>query len=280
MAYVEDGNPWKDDSLPGRDRAADTLSDKAHHDYLNSINEVEDYEAFLRASASSFSNLILTGILRDQMGFDGVIMTDSLTMAAVRDRLRRRARAGAGTQGRCRHPGQSPNLPRAYRAVLAAVESAELSEERIDESVARILRLKEQLGLLGDPMVDVDAATETLANQAVAQAVGDASVTVLRLRPGGRMPVTEAWSVLLTGWDDAGVRTLEDEPRAGGWTVEATWTGDAPTEREIAKATKAQRRHVITVVVTAYLGADRRQRQLVRRLLKGGRTIIVSPLSL
>ncbi len=228
---------------------------------------------------ATLSRPILTGILREQMGFDGVIMTDSLTMAAVRERFGDERVPVLALKAGADILADPPNLPRAYRAVLAAVEKGELSEDRIDESVERILRLKERLGLLDDPMVDVDAATDALgtsANEAVAQAVGDASVTVLRLSPGRRIPVPEGWSVLLTGWDDAGVRTLEDDLRAGGRTVEATWTGEAPTKREITAAAKAQRRHDVTVVVTAYLGADRRQRQLVRRLVKGGRTIIVN----
>jgi beta-N-acetylhexosaminidase len=127
-------------------------------------------------------------------------------------------------------------------------------------------------------MVDVRSVAASLGtapNRAVAQAIGDASVTLLQLRPTRRLPVPERWSVLLTGWDDAGVRTLEDALRGAGRTVEARWTGAAPTKREVKAVAKAQRRHDITVIVTAYLGADPRQRQLVRRLQRAGRTIIV-----
>ena len=166
-----------------------------------------------------------------------------------------------------------------FRAVLRAIEDGELSEERIDRSVARILRLKEHLGLFDDPMVDPEAAATVLgseAHQAVAEAAGEASVTVLQLRPTRRLPVPGRWSILLTGWDDASVRTLADELQAAGRDIEVRWTGDRPTRHRIAAVTRAARRHDITMVVTAYLGADPRQRGLVRRLRQAGRTIIVS----
>ncbi len=228
---------------------------------------------------ATLSRPILTGILREQMGFEGVIMTDSLTMAAVRERYGDKRVPVLALKAGADVLADPPQLPRAYRAVLAAVENGELSEERIERSVERILRLKERLGLLDDPMVDVSGVTASLGtapHQAVAQAVGEASVTVLRLQPTRRLPVPQRWSIFLTGWDDAGVRTLEDALRSAGRQVEARWTGGAPSKREIKAAAMAQRRHDISVVVVAEVGADPQQRRLVRRLADGGRTIIVS----
>ena len=230
---------------------------------------------------ATLSHPILTGILREQMGFEGVIMTDSLTMAAVRARYGDRRVPVLALKAGADVLADPPQLPRAYRAVLAAVASGEISEERIDESVARVLRLKQRLGLLDEPADDPAAGDPTTSlgsepNQDVARAVGEASVTVLRLRPERRLPVPKPWSILLTGWDDDGVRTLAAALRDAGRSVETRWTGAMPTRRERARATRAQRRHDITVVVTAYLGADRQQRRLVDQLLRGGRTIIVS----
>ncbi len=235
---------------------------------------------------ATLSYPILTGILREQMGFEGVIMTDSLTMAAVRARYGDRRVPVLALKAGADVLADPPQLPRAYRAVLAAVAAGEISEERIDESVARVLRLKQRLGLLdvpaddpaaGDPAAgDPTTTLGSVSNQDVARAVGEASVTVLRLRPERRLPVPKPWSILLTGWDDDGVRTLARALRDAGRSVETRWTGAMPTRRERAGATRAQRRHDITVVVTAYLGADQPQRQLVDQLLRGGRTIIVS----
>ena len=228
---------------------------------------------------ATLSKPILTGILRDEMGYQGVIMTDSLTMAAVRGRYGdARApvmalRAGADILA------DPPHLPTAFRAVVAAVEDGTVSERRIEHSVERVLRLKERLGLLDEPFVDAKGAAAQLGTPehlAAAQAAGDAAVTVLRLRPERRLPVPERWSILVTGWEDDGVRALPRALRAAGREVEVRWTGATPTRRQIAKVAKAQRQHDITVIVTAYAGGYPQQRDLVKALARNGRTIVVS----
>ncbi len=228
---------------------------------------------------ATLSRAILTGVLRERMGYEGVVMTDSLTMAAVRQRYGDGRVPVLALKAGADILADPPNLPRAFRAVLDAVADGELTEERLEESVERVLRLKEHLGLLDDAMVDPEMAEPSMGtadHQAVAQAIGEASVTVLRLTPTRHLPTPEPWSILLTGWSDEGCESLEDALLAGGREVETRWTGENPTTRQIAAVARAQRRHDITVVVTAYLDADRGQRQLVRRLQKGGRTIIVS----
>lgn len=97
---------------------------------------------------ASLSKTILTDKLRNELGFNGVIITDSLGMGAVTK----------GTQ-----PGEIPvkvleaggdillmpaSLPTAFNGVLDAVKSGRLSESRIEQSVIRILTLKEKYGLI------------------------------------------------------------------------------------------------------------------------------------
>ncbi|WP_207945624.1 glycoside hydrolase family 3 protein [Actinomadura sp. 7K534] len=132
---------------------------------------------------ATLSKTVLTGLLRDELGYQGVITTDSLEMAGVRQKY-----GDAQVPVRALDAGADqllmpPNLPRAYRAVLAAVRSGKISERRLDESVTRILRLKQRRGLFqgtaADP-AEAAAAIGTPANRATARQVAERAVTLVR----------------------------------------------------------------------------------------------------
>ena len=91
---------------------------------------------------ATLSKPILTGILRQELGFRGVITTDSLAMQGVREKYGdgevavRAVLAGADSLM------MAPDMDAAYGSVLSAVQSGRISQRRLDESVARILLLK------------------------------------------------------------------------------------------------------------------------------------------
>ncbi|MEM9131491.1 MAG: glycoside hydrolase family 3 protein [Actinomycetota bacterium] len=98
-------------------------------------------------SPATTSQVLIEELLRGELGYDGVVMTDALNMGAVSDfdepqLVVASLVAGADIMLVPR------DLPGSYQAVLDAVASGELSQERLDESVTRVLRLKQQLGLL------------------------------------------------------------------------------------------------------------------------------------
>lgn len=86
-------------------------------------------------------------ILREELGFDGVIITDDLAMGAIKDYTSGEDAAvlavQAGNDLLC-----STDFETQYQAVLQAVTDGTITEERLDESVRRILRLKLTMGLL------------------------------------------------------------------------------------------------------------------------------------
>ncbi|NJP93281.1 beta-hexosaminidase [Nonomuraea sp. FMUSA5-5] len=112
---------------------------------------------------ATLSKPILTGLLRDKLGFKGVVSTDALNMAGVRKKYNdgeiavRAVLAGADLL-------LMPNdLPKAYDAVLAAVKSGRISKARLDQSVTRLLTLKQARGLLTEaPVASAERAAEVL----------------------------------------------------------------------------------------------------------------------
>ncbi|MEV5889735.1 beta-N-acetylhexosaminidase [Nonomuraea fuscirosea] len=116
---------------------------------------------------ATLSKRILTGLLREKLGFKGVISTDALNMAGVRKKYDdgeiavRAVLAGADLL-------LMPNdLPKAYKAVLGAVKSGRISRERLDQSVTRLLTLKQNRGLLAEaPVASAERAAGVLRSSA------------------------------------------------------------------------------------------------------------------
>ena len=230
-----------------------------------------------RGRPATLSGPILSGILREQMGYDGVIMTDSLTMAGVRAKYRDERVPVMALKAGADILADPHELPLAFDAVMRAVRNGDIAEDRIDRSVERVLRLKERLGLLDEPMVEVEAVGALLGqpdHDAVAQAVGEAAITVLRDRRD-RLPLPGGASIALTGARPEGEGALAGSLRRMGYEVDTAWTGLDPSRKQVARAERAARRNDLTVVVTRHLGPHPKQRQLVRRVLASGARVIL-----
>jgi len=95
---------------------------------------------------ATFSYILVTEILRGELGFDGVVITDSLTMGALRGNSEAEMVISAIEAGV--DIALLPSAPiYAAEALVQAVLSGRISEQRIDESVRRVLRLKYDRGL-------------------------------------------------------------------------------------------------------------------------------------
>ncbi|TQR21849.1 beta-N-acetylhexosaminidase [Psychrobacillus vulpis] len=108
---------------------------------------------------SSMSHEIITGILREQMQFDGVIMTDDMTMNAILGNYKiDQAAVEAVKAGNdivlIAH--DYTNVKKTIEAIVRAVKDGEISEESINESVNRILSLKEKYNLANEKVDEVD----------------------------------------------------------------------------------------------------------------------------
>ena len=153
------------------------------------------------ADAATLSPEIITGVLRVSLGYQGVVTTDSLQMAGVRQRYSDAQIAVRAIQAGCDQLLMPQRLQTAYDAVLGAIRAGEISMARLDESVRRILTLKLDRGLFTSPYVDSSAAArqvDTAADRSVAARVADRSVTLLR-NAGRVLPLHRGARVYVTG---------------------------------------------------------------------------------
>lgn len=91
---------------------------------------------------ASLSYCMLTEVLREQMGYEGVIMTDGLNMGAIVNQYSSAEAAVKAITAGADLLLMPADFQAAYEGVLEAVRNGDISEERIDESVRRILELK------------------------------------------------------------------------------------------------------------------------------------------
>ena len=94
---------------------------------------------------ASMSYELITEKLRGELGFDGVVICDSLAMGAVTNEYSASEASVMAFKAGCDVLLTPQNFYEAYEGVLSAVNSGEITQERLDESVRRILKLKERV---------------------------------------------------------------------------------------------------------------------------------------
>jgi beta-N-acetylhexosaminidase len=235
---------------------------------------------------ATLSRPILTGILREELGYDGVVVTDSLGMEGVRTKYGDDRVPVLALKAGVDQLLNPPDLDLAWNAVLRAVRDGELTEERLDESILRILRLKTKLGLFKDPFVShsgVDRTVGTRAHLAAADRIAERTTTLL-VNEGGLLPLSRRRhpKLLVVGADPASpsgttgppTGVLADALTELGFTATALSTGTAPSAAAIDRAVAAAGDADAVVVGTYNVSAGSSQRTLVERLLATGRPVV------
>lgn len=97
---------------------------------------------------TSMSETMITGKLRNELGYDGVIITDAMAMGAVADNYTSAEAAVTAVKAGVDIVLMPQNLDEAFNGVMNAVTDGEISMERLDESVMRILKLKARYKLI------------------------------------------------------------------------------------------------------------------------------------
>lgn len=155
---------------------------------------------------ATLSRTVITDVLRREMGFDGVVMTDSFTMGGLVAKYE-----VADAAIRCINAGvdlillKDENALRGevYEGLLESVTKGVISEDRVESAVARVLTAKERCGLLAgrQGIVDMDELKETVScpeHKQIAVEAAEKSLVVLKdkrellpLKPGSKVLVVE-----------------------------------------------------------------------------------------
>ncbi len=96
---------------------------------------------------ASLSKKVITEILRGEMGYQGIVITDAMNMGAVTSRYDSAKAAVMAIQAGADMVLMPENFSEAYQGVLTALEEGTLEEARVDEAVTRILNVKYKIGI-------------------------------------------------------------------------------------------------------------------------------------
>ena len=132
---------------------------------------------------ATLSKPILTDLLRNNLAFDGIVITDGMQMQGITDNFGTGESAVLALEAGADCILAPLDIPEAYNAVLQAVKSGRISTGRIDMSVRRILEAKMWVGLDQNRFVTLDSIQNVVGapeNQRMAEEISDASVTLLR----------------------------------------------------------------------------------------------------
>jgi beta-N-acetylhexosaminidase len=215
---------------------------------------------------ATLSPLALQDLLRVQMGFDGVIATDSLGMRALSEICNPPEAAALALQAGAdllmfgKDPGYTlATAHAAYVHVLSLVQKGEISMEQIDASVRRVLTLKAHYDLLTWQPVDPEQAARscgTTQHRAAALRIATDSITLLE--NDGVLPLKPEQTLLLVVPDK--VDNLDGALRAFFPALDVMVVALDPTARQIAAA--ARRAGAADVVLVATWDASQHASQV------------------
>ena len=193
---------------------------------------------------ATFSRTVVTDLLRRDLAFDGLIVTDAMKMDAITrlvppgEAAVRAVRAGVDLVL------DSPDPVAAFTALKRAVADGQLTRQQIDASAGRVLRAKARLGLHRARAVNIDSVPLSVGgrqHQAVARTIGERSLTLIK-DEGSRVPLRlpRDASVLYVSvldypanWTAAPSRTIIPELKQRWAATEAVEVSDRSTPNEL-----------------------------------------------
>lgn len=224
--------------------------------------------------AATLSRQVLTGLLREELGHDGLIITDSLEMGALSTNgyppqvgAPLALAAGADlllfNRDHVMHRAAFANL-------VQSVQDGKISQEQLDASVQRVLQAKKRFGLLNPTPVDVNATpfVKTAEHLALSRELAQKAITLLR-DPLGLLPLRALPAPLIV--ETPVMQDLSKTLDMGGT---AFVVDTQPTDSQIAAILDATQNGRTVIVPVNDLAINTKQLQLVQELVEVGNPVI------
>lgn len=240
---------------------------------------------------ATLSPRILTDLMRKELGFDGIVVTDALDMAGVTSRYPpgevavRAILAGADVLL------VPPVTAAAFESLKDAVQSGRLPMARVDEAVTRVLRAKARLKLYKNKLVDIESLDAKFRRPefvAAAQDIADRGITLLRdadhLLPLDATRPTRALLLAVAG--DPDPYPGEDFEREMRWRVDSLTALRTDTRFVRAATVKLPPPENYDIAIAALfvrvtdrkgtVGLPDDQAALVEQLLRSGKPVVIA----
>ena len=137
---------------------------------------------------------IMTGLLRDKLGFNGMVVTDASHMVAMTDRMTRKEMLPASINAGCDMFLFFNDPDEDFATMLEAYQSGVISEERMTEALTRILGLKAHMGLhKAQSLVPAEPAAAAMGKdiyKQAAEAISRDSITLVKYKDADVLPLT------------------------------------------------------------------------------------------
>jgi beta-N-acetylhexosaminidase len=217
---------------------------------------------------ATVSRNVLTNLLRQELGYEGVVVTDGLEMAGIVSRYSSGEAAVravlAGADMVMAH-WSSESKEEVHRSLAEAVRSGRVPLSRLDESVRRILRTKSRRGLFRQELPDEERALQALANedQSVATEIARRAVTMVRNE--GALPLAKGEDLVVASTKN-GLLKLLREALAGARAVALPPRALRSRPRAHAERLLELARGASTLVVAVHRDDHRRLLEHLREL--------------
>lgn len=236
---------------------------------------------------ATLSPQVIEGYLRGNIGFDGVVMTDSMGMAGITSNYTVEQAAVMAIEAGVDMLSLPPDLDVAFNAIKSAVLNGQIPISRIDQAVTRILRLKYRCGVFDNPFVDVNAADDIVGNTVHRQAeltAARAGVTLvqntngilpLNLSPSQKVLLVTVQSSTETTADAATRFTAIMTQKHSNLQSIAISANPNSSERNNVRNAAATADIVIVGTSRAQLSTNSGQATLVNQLVSMGKPVVV-----